>query len=106
MTKAVTLIVFFAVFFCSAHAQQWYSVRGVVQDRTGAAVAGAEVRFHSAKLSTSTRTGQDGSFEIKGVSDAQGTLTLSAPGFQATSRRWVASRDNSPLAVELQPANV
>lgn len=105
MTKAVTLILFFAVFLCSAGAQAMYSVRGVVRDRTGAAVAGAEVNFHSAKFSTSTRTGQDGSFEITGIPDANGTLTISAPGFQPTTKTWAGTTDSS-LTVALQPANV
>lgn len=105
MTKAVTLILFFAVFLCSAGAQQTFSVRGVVQDRTGAAVAGAEVNFHSAKFSTSTRTGQDGGFEISGIPDANGTLTISGPGFQPTTQTWTGTGDSS-LTIALQPANV
>ncbi|HET8827446.1 MAG TPA: TonB-dependent receptor, partial [Terriglobales bacterium] len=106
MTKAVTLIVFFAVFLCSADAQQTFSVRGVVQDRTGAAVAGAKVRFHSLHSDTSTRTAEDGSFTLPGISDTNGTLNISAPGFKLTSEQWVSSTGNSRLSVVLQPASV
>ena len=105
MTKAVTLILFFAVFFCSAYAQQLYSVRGVVQDRTGAAVPGAEVRFHSANFTASARTGRDGGFEITGIPDADGTLTISAPGFQPTTQTWAGTGEFS-LKIALHPANV
>lgn len=106
MTKAVSLIVFFAVFFCSAYAQATYSVRGMVQDRTGAAVAEADVRFHSATFNSSTRTGQDGRFEITGVPDTQGTLTVSAPGFEQATRGWMSNDVNSSLSIVVQPANV
>jgi len=106
MTKAVTLILFFAAFFSSAHAQQTFSVRGVVQDRTGAAVAAAEVAFRSANFNTSTRTGQDGRFEITGIPNTRGTLTVSARGFASTSQQWETSTATSPLAIVLQPANV
>jgi outer membrane receptor protein involved in Fe transport len=104
MTKAVTLIVFFAAFLCPADAQSGSTVRGVVQDRTGAAVTSAEVRFHSANFSTSTRSGLDGSFEISGIPDIQGTLTISAAGFQSTSQAWRSGAGS--LTVALQPANV
>jgi len=106
MTKAVTLVFFFAALLCPAHAQETFSVRGVVQDRTGAAVAGAEVRFHSPHSSISTRTGSDGRFEISGIYDPEGTLTISAPGFEPISQQWVSSASNSPLAIEVQPASV
>jgi outer membrane receptor protein involved in Fe transport len=106
MTKAVTLFVFFAAFLGSANAQQTFSVRGVVQDRTGAAVVGAEVHFHSLHFNTSTRTGQDGSFTITGVSDANGTVTVSAAGFKAIHQQWDSGEGNSPLTIALQPADV
>lgn len=104
MTKAVTLILFFAAFLRCADAQQTFSVRGVVQDRTGAAVAGADVNFHSANFSTSTRTGPDGRFEISGIPDAQGTLTVSAAGFETKNQQWESI--SSPVNVVLQPASV
>src|SRR6185437_2800147 len=103
MTKAVTLIVFFASLFCPAHAQQTFSVSGVVRDRTGAAVAGAEVRFHSSKFDSSTRTAQDGSFEMA-VPEPSGAVSVSAAGFAAAEQAWTAS--TRELSFVLQPASI
>lgn len=106
MKKAVALIGCIAILFGSAHAQQSYSVRGVVHDRTGAAVAGATVRFHSSEFETETRTAPDGSFEITGVPQPRGTLTVAAAGFASTDQEWVSASGSSPLSILLEPASV
>ena len=105
MIKALCLIFFFTSVFCTAYAQQVSSVRGVVQDRTGAAIAGAEVRFHSSDLNTSTRTRRDGNFQIDGVSSLSGTLTASAVGFAPVEQPWSPS-DPTPVTIVLHPASV
>ena len=101
-TKAVVLITFFAL-LDFAQAQQTFSVTGNVEDRTGAVVAAAEVRFHSEHFNASTRTGQDGHFTFRSVPDSSGTLTATAPGFAVAEQVW-SSSTTAPLTVVLQAA--
>ena len=103
MTKAITLIVFFASLFCPAYAQPTFRLRGAVRDRSGAAVAGAEVTFHSSRLDTSARTDRDGSFDMA-VPDSRGRVTVSAVGFASAEQEWTAT--TSELDLVLQPASV
>jgi outer membrane receptor protein involved in Fe transport len=101
--KRVVILVFFATATTLASsAQMTFVVSGQVHDQTGAAVAGADVRFHSEHYSASTRTGQDGRFTFSGVPDRSGALTVAAPGFAGAEREWMATA--SPLVVVLPPA--
>jgi outer membrane receptor protein involved in Fe transport len=104
-TKVVTLISFLAAILCSAHAQQTFSVSGVVEDRTGATVADAEVRFQSDHFNALTRTGQDGRFTFSSIPDVSGVLTIVAPGFATVEQAWSSSPAAVPLTVTLQPAS-
>jgi outer membrane receptor protein involved in Fe transport len=106
MTKAVSLAASLFVFFCSAWPQQTNSLRGLVQDRSGAAVVGAEVRFHSNNFNASVKTGRDGAFEIPGIPALKGTVTIVAAGFAPTSREWNIREGDSLLKVLLEPAGV
>lgn len=102
MTQVVILVLIFATTLSAASAQTASTVTGHVQDQTGAAVAGAEVRLQSAHYSASTRTAEDGSFVFLRVPDASGTITISAPGFAIHQQDWSAG--NSELTVVLGPA--
>ena len=102
MTQVVILMFVFAATLAAASAQTARTVAGHVQDQTGAAVAGAEVRLQSAHYSASTRTTQDGSFAFLRVPDVSGTITISAPGFAIHQQDWSAG--NSELTVVLGPA--
>src|SRR6476660_9781724 len=104
MAKAVTLIAFLAALFYSACAQQTFSARGTVQDRTGAAIAGAEVHFHSNHFNTTIRTGRDGSFVIGNIRDTRGTITVSAAGFATVDQEWSSGATAESLSFVLQPA--
>src|SRR5215471_5777219 len=106
MTKAVSLIASVFVFFCSAWPQQTNRLRGVVQDLSGAAVAGAEVRFHSNNFKALVKTGQDGTFAILGIPELKGTLTIVAAGFTPTSQEWDSGQGDSILKVLLRPAGI
>ena len=105
MTKAASLIASLFVLFCSAWAQT-SSLHGIVEDRTGAAVKGAEVRFHSANFTSSVQTGPDGSFEINGIPALSGTVTVVAAGFAPANQEWKFEGGDSIFRVLLQPAGV
>src|SRR6266496_49207 len=104
MTKAVTLVAFLATCFYPAYAQQTFSASGAVQDRTGAAIAGADVQFRSTYRHTSIRTGQDGRFPIGGIPEATGTITVSAAGFATVDQEWSSGATPESLTIVLQPA--
>jgi outer membrane receptor protein involved in Fe transport len=104
MAKAVTLIAFLAALFYSASAQQTFSASGVVQDRTGAAIAGAEVHFRSNHFNATIRTGRDGSFVIEGIRDTIGTITVGAVGFATVDQEWLSGATAESLTFVLQPA--
>ena len=80
--KKSTLLSLLFTLLCPAYAQQPFSVKGVVRDQTGAAVIGARIRIHSANSSGSAQSSEDGSFEIPGILDTRGTLTVNAAGFE------------------------
>jgi outer membrane receptor protein involved in Fe transport len=105
MTKAASLITSVFVLFCSACAQT-SSLHGIVEDRTGAAVTGAEVRFHSANFTSSVQTGPDGSFEINGIPALSGTVTVVAAGFAPANQEWKFEGGNSIFRVLLEPAGI
>jgi outer membrane receptor protein involved in Fe transport len=104
MAKAVTLIAFLAALFYSASAQQTFSASGVVQDRTGAAIAGAEVHFRSNHFNATIQTGRDGGFVIGDIRDTTGTITVSAAGFATVDQEWSSGATAESLTFVLQPA--
>src|SRR6185295_10749604 len=74
----------------SASAAQRPALHGVVQDSTGAAIAGANVVFTSPSTAQSTATDLDGKFTLEGSDE--GTLLIRYPGF-------------SPVTIEITPAS-
>lgn len=108
MTRPIPsfILVFLFALLCTAYAQQTFSVRGVVHDRTGAAVAAADVRLQCKGFNATALTGQDGSFAFAGIPDAQGRFRVTAPGFATIEQEWKAGADDSLLVVVLQPATV
>ena len=83
-------------------------VSGVVTDQTDAAIAAAEVVFSSGSISAKQVTDNRGEFVFPEISVESGTLTVSAPGFQARTAEWHfdASRSagNNRLQITLLPA--
>ena len=81
-----------------------YSLRGTVTDRSGAAVANANIALRTATQEFTQTTRPDGTFSFVGLDVSSGTLVISANGFAVSMTNWRAS-DND-LAVTLQPAIV
>jgi len=63
-------------------------VEGVVRDSSGALVPGAQVEVRAAAFSASTVTDGGGAFAFENVPAADGTVLVSAKGFQKLERAW------------------
>lgn len=79
------------------------SVRGVVKDRSGAVIARAQVVLRAADQGLSRVTQPDGTFIFNAVPTDNGTIEVSAPGFQSTRVSWSGA---SPITITLEPATV
>ena len=74
----------------SAHAQvDQGSITGVVQDSTGAVVPNAVVKLLNTDqgISLETKTGDSGIYTFSPVRIGHYTVTVSAPGFSATTQQ-------------------
>jgi outer membrane receptor protein involved in Fe transport len=80
------------------------TVRGIVKDRSGAVVARAQVVFRTADQSFSRVTQPDGTFVFNALPTDNGTIEVSAPGFETMRVSW--SSGASPLTITLAPATV
>jgi len=102
--------VFFVLvsFVCVARAQGG-AVRGVVVDKSGAAVAGAQVMLivHRSVDATGVKTDAEGRFEFAGDPRSFGfTLTVTAEGFNKFEGRWKEGEwDGRELRLVLAPAS-
>src|SRR5437660_12588272 len=87
-------------------------ITGVVWDQTGAAIAGAEVRFRSGSFTASETTDDQGRFSVdlspaEARSITAGSVTVTAPGFADAERTWNAREaDSGHLELVLAPALV
>jgi len=75
-------------------------VTGVVEDHTGAVIAGARVEFSSGKYHAATQTGPAGEFAVEIAPAFSGTISVHANGFISLQRPW----NHEPhLRLVLQP---
>jgi len=83
----------FAVsFLCfRAGAQQEITVTGVVEDSTGARIAGAEVTLTSPGQTGTVRTDREGQFRFAVPSGSSGKIRASADGFSSAEESWSAA---------------
>jgi hypothetical protein len=85
------------------------SVRGIVQDQTGARVSGAqvEVRMPAAAAIRRAKSDSHGEFLLENLPPGQYTMTVSAPGFALASAEVVAAVSSvRDITVRLTPAAV
>jgi hypothetical protein len=78
-------------------------VCGIVRDRTGRPVAGADVTL--AETGASVKTGADGRFCLRAPAGAR-TLSVLALGYLETRRTVSVSKDAGDLAFSLEPVSV
>jgi outer membrane receptor protein involved in Fe transport len=105
------LIVFTSPIAARAHprpqaANLRYRVEGVVKDQSGAAVPGAQVTLGTAGYQANQPTGSDGRFDFSNVPVPEGTVKVSAKGFDPVEKHWSVPAAQESLSVEvvLRPA--
>ncbi len=76
-----------AVACAQAHATET-PLSGVVEDPTGAAVAGARVEFSGGGYKLTTHTNASGQFRFDSVAATSGTISVYAYGFRPLQRAW------------------
>ena len=86
---------------------QGTSLRGVVNDSSGAAIPGAQVELKTKSYSARAVTDGSGAFSFDGIPDASGTVTIAAKNFQQVEQPWTAvSGTPTRLTITLQPSGV
>jgi len=75
-------------------------VSGIVQDSTGSAVAGAQIKLVSAKDSILMSTNKDGIFVLENVKMATFVLTVSGIGFKTIVRRYLNNDQTRKIVLE------
>jgi len=81
------------------------SVEGIVQDRSGAVIAGASVSLCTRTSQETTGTNSQGRYSIVGILSAEGTIDIEARGFRPAHRTWAASGGLLQLDFTLDPAS-
>jgi outer membrane receptor protein involved in Fe transport len=87
---------------CAQVAPERHSLRGVVRDPMGAAIAGAQVELRAGGFSGSVQTDAGGIFLFDSVPTAAGKLMVRANRFTTAERRW--NRTPTALEIVLAPA--
>jgi outer membrane receptor protein involved in Fe transport len=100
--KRAFLRLVFVAALCVAAVGQQTTITGTVQDSSGAVIAGAEVIVHSSHSTQTTKTGADGAFAFRDVSDSAGTIRASANSFASAETQWSATADNVRVTLVLQ----
>jgi hypothetical protein len=76
----------------------------VVNQVTGAPIAGATVRGTQGSLIGTTLSGNDGRYSLSGFEPGRDvTLSASAPGYQTFTITQRASRGSTALTIQLTP---
>jgi len=98
---SIVVLTFLPAVGVSAAAQRATSknirVGGVVQDASGAPIAGAQVKLTTSSFSGSIATGPNGAFAFDSVPATSGTLIISAKHFEQVTRAW-----SSPTGASVQ----
>ncbi len=79
-------------------------LRGVVKDRSGAVIAGAQVVLRADGQEINRTTQGDGTFAFTGITATTGTLLVNASGFATSTSSWQAGGNR--LTITLLPAAV
>lgn len=84
------------------------TVRGIVLDPDGAAIADANILVGKRSMSDSRQatTGVDGTFQVQGCRMGTNYITAEANGFSATTMEVVLSADSEPFKLMLQRGEV
>ena len=88
-------VALFCLSLAAAAQAQKVRVAGVVQDASGASIAGAQVELHAKSFAASAITDSAGAFAFGNVPESSGTLEVTAKGFQPASVPWNSSAGSS-----------
>jgi outer membrane receptor protein involved in Fe transport len=104
ITRAVSRLSHLSLFFLLASAawSQQVTVRGVVQDATGAAIPGAQVALRSLDESKILLTDSEGRFSGTVLGGVNVMVHVTAPGFAAAEKTLPASLELVPLTFVLR----
>ena len=82
-----------------AHATIFGSVRGIVHDPQHRPIGGATItlRSNSSDWTTSTKTGDDGAFQLNALPIGQYSVVVDAPGFSQLSQNVVVQSASEPV---------
>lgn len=98
-------IAFFAWVLCLAPiAAETSSVKGVVQDSSGAVISGATVRLEDGTFRASTKTDDKGFFSFADVPPSSVTLEVTAEGFQTLRKVILVGAIAERSVLTLKPA--
>jgi outer membrane receptor protein involved in Fe transport len=98
----VALLSLVLLLSCGALAEQ-IAISGSVRDRSGAAIADAEVVLSSGQFTASTHTNSGGNFSFDSVPRSSGTIRVNARGFSPQQENWSTNSDPLQLTFTLQP---
>lgn len=104
ITRAVSCLSYLILFFLlsSAAWAQQVTVRGVVQDATGAAIPGAQVILRSPDQNEILLTDSEGRFSGTVLGGVNVIVHVTAPGFAAVEKTLPASLEPVPLTFVLR----
>ena len=75
-------------------------VSGIIQDSTGKAITGANIKLQSLKDSILTSSDKDGIFIIENVKIATFVLTVSEIGFKTSVRKYLNNEQSAKIVLE------
>jgi outer membrane cobalamin receptor len=107
--RAVTLAGLFVAVAVSAFATIFSAVKGVVHDPQDQPVAGATITIKARRSdwSLTTKTDNNGVFQLAAVPVGEYTITIDSPGFVTATQSITVASDTTPLLrVQLQIAGV
>src|SRR5215471_12992336 len=111
LAQVITTVVLLLIVITAASAQEFRgALKGTITDPNGAVVPGATVTVRNVgtNLEATVTTNQDGSYEFPLLQPGEYSLSVSAQGFNTTTREGVQIRvaDKLTLDVQMQTAGV
>jgi outer membrane receptor protein involved in Fe transport len=102
----ILLVSFISAGGAFAQSNQGRQLRGIVQDNSQAAIAGARVTLQQGSTRRTVVTSSDGRFEFAGLSHESAEITFAAEGFGSLTKSIAPGTGDENLSVLLQPETV
>ncbi len=101
LKSALVLAALAVAFPLQAWSAPQQELRGTVKDRSGAVIARAQVVLRADGEEFSRATQSDGSFVFTGVTAADGSVIVNAPGFATSVTAWQAGQNDLSITLTL-----